>query len=205
VFKEILMADKISVYAHKGGHGKTSIAVAYARFSGSHYLTNDYRGGAERLFKDVLGEGKFHVIQESDLEIPVFAKSIFDFGGYYDFKTARVLEAADLVVVPLSYQSRLDLEAFYNTVGSVREVTDKILVVINNTARKFLDSGLISGVQDGVGKNVPVKLIRQSAFMTYLVNEGQSPLDMEMPGALKKPLQTFQDNLRDVFTFIRDF
>lgn len=197
------MANIVSVYAHKGGHGKSSIASSYARFSDSHYFTNDYRGGAEKLFKGIVGEDKFHIIYENDKGLEIFPKSVFDFGGFQDSKVGKILKESDLIVIPLCYQSRLDLEAFYNTLDSVAEVNEKILIVINNTAKKFLDSGLAEAIGQETKNKYPVKVIKQSAFMTYLVDEGVSPLELQVVGATKKALESFQESLLDVFNYIR--
>jgi hypothetical protein len=198
------MAKVISIYAHKGGQGKTSIAVSYAQYAGSHYFTNDYRGGAEGLFKDVLGEDRFHVIGEEDKEVQIYENSVFDFGGYRDARISQIMRSSDLVIVPLCYQSRLDLDAFYNSAESAAHVAKKLMVIINNTATKVLSAGLSDKVQEEVGPLVPVKIIKKSAYMTYLANEGKSPLELVERGAQGKHINAFRSVLLDVFKSIRE-
>jgi cellulose biosynthesis protein BcsQ len=199
------VAKIISVYTHKGGQGKTSIAVTYALFSGSHYFTNDWRGGAETLFKGLLGTDRFHVIQEDDDEVLAREYSVFDFGGYQDERVRTMLEGSDLTLVPLCCQSRLDLDAFYNSMHSVRQITPHVMAVVNNTSPQILKAGMVEQIWNEFDGQVPVKVIKKSAYMTYLVDEGKNPLKLVDCGAQGKNIKVFQKSLIDVFSDIQNF
>jgi cellulose biosynthesis protein BcsQ len=199
------VAKIVSVYTHKGGQGKTSIAVTYALFSQSHYFTNDYRGGAEALFKGCLGEDRLHIIREDTAEVRIYERSVFDFGGFSDARVREILERCDLTIVPLCYQSRLDLDAFYNSMRTVLRITPKVMAIVNNTSPRILKDGLVEEIGKAFDGQVPVKVIKRSAYMTYLVDEGKNPLELTDRGAQGKNIRIFQQALTDVFTDIQNF
>lgn len=203
------MARKVLFYNAKGGQGKTTLAAHFALYSDSHFYTNEYKIGTEDLYKDVLTQNgrkpeRFNIIAGQDERLVVEDRAVFDFGGSLDGKIPAVARACDLCVIPIHYQSKAELRSLFIMLSALAEYNRHILIVINNTETAFipsLEAGLIKETP------YPVKVIRHSAFMTYLANEGLTPfqLNEQIKGAPRKALVTIQNQLRELFKFIEEY
>jgi len=198
------MAHTIVFYSPKGGQGKTTLAVNYALWSDSDYYTNDFLSGTQDLFEEHFEKGRFHTIRHEDTEIKIKANSIFDFGGWIDGKIPAIVKNADLCVIPLSYQSLADLRPLFIVVETISKLNENIVIVINNTKKDFIEE-LENGINQTLNNKYPIKIIKQSSFMTYLVNEGKTPFELEEKGALKKPLDSIKEQLSNLFNYIRNY
>jgi len=199
------MADVVTFVSLKGGQGKTTLATHYALYSKSHFFTNDHKSGSEDLYQGLFPPGWFHVIRETDSSLEIEEKSVIDCGGYVDRKIPALIEASELCVIPLTYQSRADVRAFFVTLDAVKKMNDRLLVVLNNTRTKdipVVDAGIRKVLKD----QFPVKVVRQSSYMTYLANEGKNPFTLdETTGVARKALASVREQLSDLFTFIERY
>lgn len=195
------MADIVTFYNSKGGQGKTTLATHYALYRGSHYYTNDYKSGTEDLFKEIITPAKFHVITPEDEDLEMEKKMVFDCGGFIDGKIPAILEASDLCVVPVFYQSQTDLRAFFITLEAVAKHNDRLLIVINNTLPREAGE-LQDGLRKVLKKKYPIKVVKRSAYMGYLANEGRTPFQLTEVGATKKALEAIKKQLKDLFDHI---
>lgn len=203
------MARKVLFYNAKGGQGKTTLSVHYALYSGSCFYTNEYKVGTEDLYKEILTQKgrdpeRFQIIARDEGRLTIEDKSVFDFGGSLDGKIPAVARACDLCVIPIHYQSKAELRPLFIMLSALAEFNRHILIVINNTEAAFipsLESGLIRET------SCPVKIVKHSAFMTYLANEGLTPfqLDDQIKGAPRKALMILQNQLRALFDFIVEY
>lgn len=199
------MAAIIAVLSLKGGQGKTTIATHYALYSRSHYYTNDYNSGTETLYKGKFPDGHFHLIRPQDTGIDMVShKLVFDFGGFSDNRMPDIIAGADLCVVPVSCFSTADIKSLFVTVDAVEKLNRQIVIVINNTATKDIDA-IRAGIGDAYQDRYIIKVIRRSAYMTYLVTHGKTPFDLTEVGVTKKALTFIQDQLHDLFTFMEGY
>ena len=198
------MANTIVFYSPKGGQGKTTLAINYALWSGSDYYTNDFLSGTQDLFEEHFEKGRFHTICPEDTELKIKASSVFDFGGWIDGKIPAIVKNADLCVIPISYQSLADLRPLFIVVETISKLNANIAIVINNTKKDFLEE-LENGINQTFNNKYPIKIVKQSSYMTYLVNEGRTPFELEERGALKKALDSIQGQLSEFFNFIRKY
>ena len=192
------MANRILVYNPKGGQGKTTISVNFALYSAYDFFTNDYRTGSEDLYREKFPEGKFHAIDPDDIHILVPAKSVFDFGGWLDERIVKIASKMDLCIIPICYQSKADWQPFAKLIISLSKINSKIVIVINNTRREYVEQ-LLEVIPQTVG-DYPVKVIKPSLFMGYLADQGETPFEIRgITGAPKKALVSLQDNLKGLF------
>lgn len=198
------MANIVTFYNSKGGQGKTTLATHYSIYSGSHYYTNDHKSGTEDLFKGVIKSTLFHVITPGAEELETQPKMVFDCGGFIDGKIPAILEASDLCVVPVFYQSQADLRAFFIILEAISKLNNRILIVINNTPARDTNE-LQEGITGVLKNKYPIKIIKHSAYMGYLANEGKTPFDLVEVGVAKKALSVIQEQLKDLFNYIKEY
>lgn len=203
------MAKIVIFYNAKGGQGKTTLSILYALHSRSHYYTNDYKSGTEALYKDVFLKNHFHIIKENDLwfELPEDEDSdklVFDFGGFIDKKIPKIVNNADLCVIPTTYESKADLYSLTTVLSSLANYTDKFLIVLNKTKTK--DAAAVENFLTEIYQDkYPIKIVRPSAYMTYLANEGKTPFELQGIGAARNALTIIQNQLTDLFSTIMEY
>jgi cellulose biosynthesis protein BcsQ len=195
------MADSVVFFNLKGGQGKTTLAAHYALYSESYFYTNDFRSGTKDLYESLFPKGRFHLIQPDAKRKEIEDKAVFDCGGFIDQKVPTLLKNSDLCVIPFSGQSKADLRALFITVEAVRKYNERLLLVVNNTRTEDL-AGILAGLQTTYKGRYPVKVVKSSRYMTYLVNEGKTPFDLREQGATAKPLAALQHQLKDLFQHI---
>ena len=198
------MANIVTFYNSKGGQGKTTLATHYALFAGAHYYTNDYKSGTEELFKDVITPERFHIITPDALDIETMDNTVFDCGGFIDGKIPAILEASDLCVIPIFYQSQADLKAFFIIRDAIAKLNRRILVVINNTPLKETGE-LLEGIKEALAGEYPIMAVKHSTYMGYLANEGKTPFDLEESGVAGRALAVIREQLTDLFNFIKEY
>lgn len=201
------MAKLVVFYNAKGGQGKTTLSILYSLYNNSHYYTNDYKSGTEALYKGLFPKGHFHVIEEKDTGIEVPEKYeglVFDFGGFIDKKIPKIVSNADLCIIPISYESKADIYTLSQSLTSLSQYTDNFLIVINKTKTKDIEA-VAEFIEQAFQGKYPIKVVRYSSYMTYLVNEGKTPFELVETGATKKALTLIQDQLTGLFKTIQEY
>jgi len=198
------MANVVTYYNAKGGQGKTTLAVLYALFSNSHYYTNDYKSGTEDLFKDVLTSERFHIITPQDKNVDIADKAVIDLGGFIDGKVPAILKASDLCVIPIFYQSKADLIAFFNVSTAITKWNQNLLFIINNSPQREADE-LLGIFRTGFEGRFPIRVVKHSTYMGYLANTGKTPFDLVETGVAAKALGVIQEQLKELFKFIENY
>ena len=120
---------KIVVWNLKGGQGKTVLSVAIAMLEGFYVVTNDVHSPID----EVLGEDRaLRMGMRDDLpEVPPELNLIYDFGGYPDARIIQAAKQADCVVVPIIYESPLEMQVTINALSEIEKYTDRIIIVLN--------------------------------------------------------------------------
>jgi len=163
-------------YSRKGGQGKTTHAVSFARHSHSHFVTFDYDNGTKDLYGEFVGHDKFHEISPSG---QLFAKKgekhIFDFGGYLDDRIIKTAKICDQCVVPIAFQSPAEIKPFIDTVNELAKHNNNIILLINNTEKEYIDN-LQKKIQDNF--KYPIFTIPRSKFISKLSLYKKTPIEL---------------------------
>lgn len=163
-------------YSRKGGQGKTTHAVAFARHQGAHFLTFDYDNGTRGLYEGMLPAGRFHEITPTSKLVAYEGEDhVFDFGGYLDDRIIRAARVCDQCVVPIAFQSPAEIKPFIDTVAELSKHNKHIIILINNTEREYLKD-----LQAAIRKNFsyPIFIIPRSKFISKLSVYQKTPLEL---------------------------
>lgn len=153
-------------YSRKGGQGKTTHAVLFARHSNAHLVTFDYDNGTRELYEDLLPDGYFHELTPADpLRAEEGESHVFDFGGYLDEKIITTASVCDQCVIPISYQSPAEIKPFIDTVTELAKHNKNISILINNTDREYIPE-----LREALEKqfSFPIFVIPKSKFVSKL-------------------------------------
>lgn len=156
----------ILFYSRKGGQGKTSHAVAFAHYIQAKLITFDYGNGTAKKFGPMFPNDKFLEMRPNDpLEAYGDVDNVFDFGGYLDSRVLTVAKIADFCVIPICYQSDLDIEPFIHTVTELSKHTKKIVILINNTEKEY-----IKDIKEAISQHFPfpVFVIPKSKYVSRM-------------------------------------
>ena len=196
---------KILFYSSKGGQGKTTHAISYAKHRGALYFTNDYESGTVEIYKDIFPEDQLHIIRNEDsLNLPVDLDVVFDFGGWVDERIESIAKICDVLVVPLFYQSMADLMPCIKTVNTLKGLNENVVILINNTDKKDVDD-----LKKGLNKKFPERkifVVNKSKFIPRLANEGKTIERLASENALNRYLlRGLLDQLNVFYTYLDKF
>lgn len=163
-------------YSRKGGQGKTTHAVAYARHSGAHFLTFDYDNGTRGLYESMLPDGHFHEIGPTSPLVAYAGEShVFDFGGYLDERIIKTAKVCDQCVIPIAFQSPAEIKPFIDTVSELSKHNKNIIILINNTDREYIEE-LTASIRKNF--SYPVFIIPKSKFISKLSVYKKTPIEL---------------------------
>jgi len=113
---------RIAVINKKGGVGKTSLSFSLAKDLNMFLLSND-DSTIELVYKD-----KAKIMKNPK----IIENVVYDFGGFVDTGVLEILDASDIIIVPLT----ADLNAFKKTVSLLKEIQKENIVLIANKSEK---------------------------------------------------------------------
>lgn len=127
---------KITIFNLKGGQGKTSLSLALALSSGYLIVTNDAYSPIDK----VLPKGCVkHLLPNEELpEVPNNVDLIYDFGGYPDRRVIQAVKSSDWLIVPVIYDSPLEMQTTIKTISELEQYTDNIIIVVNKSQKDSL-------------------------------------------------------------------
>ncbi len=179
---------KALFYSVKGGQGKTTHAISYAKYKEALYLTNDYESGTIDIYQDMFAENQLQIIEANTKlnfkNLENFDDVVFDFGGWVDDKIQAISKIVDVVIVPIYYQSIADLMPCIKTVNSISQFNKNIIILINNTETsdiKELKEHLTNKFSDFI-----IFTINKSKYINRLANEGKTLFELSKEGGLVK-------------------
>jgi MinD-like ATPase involved in chromosome partitioning or flagellar assembly len=174
-------------YSIKGGQGKTTHAVAYAKHAWAVLVTNDLDNGTADIFEAALPGDRIVMLEPGQSVASVVAPLhgrpvVIDFGWFIESRVTEAAALADAVVVPVFYQSNADLMAVVKTLNAVMPCCPNVAVLINNT-----DPVEVADLADVLSARFgcPVFVVNRSRYMARLADDGLSVTDLADLGSLE--------------------
>ena len=160
---------KITIFNLKGGQGKTTISLALALNYGFFVVTNDEYSPIEK----VLPRGKIkHIAQGQILPVvPDNVNLIYDFGGYPDKRLIEAVSKSDKVIIPVIYDSALDMQTTIKTIREIEKYNKNIIIVVNRTHKGVFEKA--QAILDNFIK-YPMFEVKQSTAFVKMVDTGKS-------------------------------
>lgn len=160
---------KITVFNLKGGQGKTTLSLALALQYGFLVVTNDEYSPLEK----VLEKGKSKTLREEDPlpKVPNEVPLIYDFGGRPDRRVLQAAKASDWVLIPIIFNSPLDMQTSIKTARELEKTNNNIIFVINRTQKGDFEAAE-KILQEFF--SYPIFEIKQSKAFINMVNEKKS-------------------------------
>jgi hypothetical protein len=117
------------VWNLKGGQGKTVLSLNLAMLEGMFVVTNDVHSPVD----DVLGEDRALRLSMRDPlpQVPAEVALIYDFGGYPDARIIEAAKTADHILIPLIYESPLEMQVTINAIAEIERYNPRITVILN--------------------------------------------------------------------------
>lgn len=161
---------KIVIWNLKGGQGKTVLSLAIAMLEGAYIVTNDRHSPID----EVIGEDRGLRLKADDPlpSVPEDIDLIYDFGGFPDVRTIEAAQNADYIVVPIIYESPLEMQVTLNALREIETYNKNIVVVLNKA--KPDDFERTKSVLAEFGFQYPIFEIKQSTVFSKSVESKKS-------------------------------
>ena len=190
---------KLIIWNLKGGQGKTVLSLAIAMLEGYYIVTNDVHSPID----EVIGEDRALRMGMRDPlpEVPPELNLIYDFGGYPDARIIDAAQQADFVIVPIIYESPLEMQVTLNALGEIEKYNDKILIVLNKA--KPGDFERAKAVFEQFDIHYPIFEVKQSTAFSRAIEHKKSLQQMVDENALfsfhySKPLEQVRAILKAI-------
>lgn len=196
---------KVCVFNHKGGQGKSLIAIQIAIELNCAVITNDVFSPLEEALPQ---EGQI-VKVSPDEDFPALPEGfdfVYDLGGHPDQRVLDVIKESDVVIVPMIYVSFADLAVGLNTLNEIKDLNSKILVVANKVHNDTELEDLTTEVRKHF--DYPILPLSPSKSLIKVYESGLSPRQLRDSKLLSRRLKHYQktiDQLSVIFTKIKDF
>jgi hypothetical protein len=180
---------RLIVWNLKGGQGKTVLSLNLAMLEGMFVVTNDVHSPID----DVLGEDRTLRLSMRDPlpDVPAEVPLIYDFGGYPDARIIEAAKTADHILIPIIYESPLEMQVTINAVAEIERYNPNILIILNKAK-----PGDYERAQQVLGQfyEYPIMEVKQSTAFTRSIEQKKSLQELVDGNALfsfhySKPLE----------------
>lgn len=131
---------KVAIFSLKGGQGKTTLGTELALNLGAGIVTNEVYSPLEMILPEssIIKLGANDQLPQIPDEVPV----VYDFGGYADKRVLDAVKEAKHTIVPICYESKLDMQLAISTVQELEGHAQSIALVINKTAKEKVEEAV---------------------------------------------------------------
>lgn len=166
----------------KGGQGKTVLSLAIAMLEAAFIVTNDVHSPVD----EVLGSDRALALKmtESLPTVPSDVSLIYDFGGYPDARIIDAAKDAEFVVIPIVYESPLEMQVTINAISEIEKYNNNIIVVVNKAQSGDLDRA--RAVFESMDIKYPMIEIKKSNAFSRAVEHKKSLEEMIAENSLFK-------------------
>jgi len=164
---------KITIFNLKGGQGKTTISLSLSLLYKFLIVTNDEYSPIDK----VLPKGHVKHLTKTDPlpSVPDNVNLIYDFGGYPDSRLIGAVQKSNLVIIPIIYESPLDMQTTIKTIKEIEQHNKNILIIVNKTQKDDLEKS-----QEVLNKffSYPILEIKKSTAFVKMVEKKKSIKDL---------------------------
>ncbi len=183
---------KITIFNFKGGQGKTTISLALALSYGFFIITNDEYSPINKIL--LKGHAK-HLKQGEKLpNVPDDLPVIYDFNLCSDERIIEALNLSSWVIIPLVYDSPLDMQVTIKTIREIEQHNKKILIILNKSkkgdfekANKVLNNFFNYPILELKQSTAFIKIIEKKKSLQKLMEENKL-----LENSYKKPVDQLQ-------------
>jgi len=186
---------KVAVISNKGGVGKSSISFLIAKHFEAYCLSND-----GSILEKIYDKGK--IVEE----LPVVnddVNMVYDFGGWADNKSVKVISDCDKVFIITNLDPN-SIEKMITSMETLKTYNKNISVIINkidNSKLKKYQSS-IDFIENNV--DVPIFKLNQSEGIVNAYFEGLNLLEMiNSNGLNKRNYSTIEEQFKQIIEYIK--
>lgn len=150
----------ISVASTKGGVGKTSIAFSLAKDLDHDYMTNDMS----------IVVTKYKRARFVSNKMPLREDTVYDFGGFEDSHSHRILESSDIILIPTIN----DLNSVMKSLKMIKRFRHKTILVFANMIENARDKEMIREAIHKYFPDLAIAHMRRSKLLKNALAAGQS-------------------------------
>ena len=167
------MSKRITIWSPKGGQGKSSLAIAIALEHGFYVVTNDTLSPIADILPE--GEGYSLAPDEAFPPVPAEIKLIYDLGGKSEARVITAAQDSDIVIMPVIYNSPLEMQVFLEGVAEMAQINKNILLVVNGCKPRAFDktSAIIKEALSDIG-NFPIVQIKETTAFRRMIEQNMS-------------------------------
>lgn len=161
---------RITIFNLKGGQGKTTVTLALALSAGFLVVTNDEYSPIDRVLK----QGNFMHLAENEAlpdNVPDSVDLVYDFGGRPDSRVIEAVKLSDFLIVPVVYDSPLDMQTTISAITELEQHTKNIIIVVNRTRK---DDFKVSQAVLRQYFNYPTFEVKESTAFVKMVEQAKS-------------------------------
>lgn len=189
---------RLVVWNLKGGQGKTVLSLNLAMLDGAFVVTNDVHSPID----DVIGEDRALRLGMRDPlpQVPADVSLIYDFGGYPDARIIEAAKTADHILIPIVYESPLEMQVTINAIGEIERYNPNITIILNKAK-----PGDYERAVEVLGKfyEYPILEVKQSTAFVRSVEQKKSLQQLVDDNPLfsfhySKPLEQLRTIIRHI-------
>ena len=163
--------------------------MAYAKHAGGVLVTNDHDNGTADIYEAALSADRIITLKPGETITSVAKRMkkmplVLDFGGFVESRVIEAAAMAQVVVVPLSFQSTADLTSAVRTITTVEEHCPRVVILINNTAKEH-----VIDLADMLKARFPkhtIMTVPPSRYIRRLADDGLTLHDLAARGGIER-------------------
>ncbi|WP_041279094.1 hypothetical protein [Desulfotalea psychrophila] len=191
-------------WTFKGGQGKTTLAVSYALYSDSYFITNDTESGTLDIYGGLFSSDKMESLGRGEDLVLRERNEVYDLGGWSDSLAEKVASNCEICVIPVSFNSISEITPSIKAINSLSIYNKSIVLVINNTDKK--EAVEAKKYFEKEYPKIKVFIVNKSKYIHRLANENKTVFEIaEQNGLTRYNTKQLRNQLTTLFDYIKNY